>query len=187
VTLALYLIATGELAVRARAESPVPASHVFSSVSDFLPLQNRVPGCVLLGESCLPPADMLRVIRECGESAGWTPVLLVAADGELEARALVPGAPMSLKSLLATRPEEPEIGMPPMQDVLDRVKQARHAINNPLGAGLAEVQLLLMDAVDEETLRGLTVIQEQLHRIREVVASLRFPGGRGVHPGAERP
>ena len=52
-------------------------------------------------------------------------------------------------------------------------------MNNPLTAAVAEVQILLMDAAENpEAQEGLLVVQEQLRRIRDLVAAtghLRLP------------
>lgn len=57
--------------------------------------------------------------------------------------------------------------------VLRGVARVRHDINNPLTAGLAETQLLLMDVEEEGELRdSLETIQRQLRRIQELVETL---------------
>jgi signal transduction histidine kinase len=52
------------------------------------------------------------------------------------------------------------------------LSKARHDLNNPLTAGLAEVQLLLMDEHDPEVQESLETIQEQFRRLRDMVADL---------------
>lgn len=66
-----------------------------------------------------------------------------------------------------------------IRGTLREIAKARHDINNPLTSALAEVQLLLMDVDDAEVREGLEVVEEQLRRIRDLVAQtghLRPPG-----------
>lgn len=64
-------------------------------------------------------------------------------------------------------------------DHLERISEAvndvRHAINSPLTAILAEVELMLMDAdaLNEEQVGGLRTIEEMAHRIRDLTARLK--------------
>jgi signal transduction histidine kinase len=64
-----------------------------------------------------------------------------------------------------------------LPEVVERVRVARHDINNPLAAALAEAQLLRMDAHEEDLVEALDAILEQLRRIKDLVASLH-----GVRP-----
>ena len=63
-----------------------------------------------------------------------------------------------------------------LADLTDRLRTTRHDINNPLAAALVEVQLLLMDAPDDETRRACGVIQDQLRLIKQMVAQIEVPG-----------
>jgi signal transduction histidine kinase len=59
-----------------------------------------------------------------------------------------------------------------MHEALVQVARTGHDVNNALTAALAEVQILLMDLEDEGELReALDIIQEQLRRIRDLVAN----------------
>lgn len=67
-----------------------------------------------------------------------------------------------------------------LRTVLSEVARARHDINNPLTAALAETQLLLMDIEEGEVREAVLVVERQLRRIRDLVArlsSIRPPGG----------
>ena len=57
--------------------------------------------------------------------------------------------------------------------VLAEIAKARHDINNPLTSALAEVQILLLDAEDGEVREALETVQEQLRRLRDMVAATR--------------
>jgi len=77
-------------------------------------------------------------------------------------------------STLVRRFRDPEEGEPilSLRTVLRIVAKSRHDINNPLTAGLAETQLLLMDVEDPEIRAPLEVIETQLRRIRDLVSDL---------------
>lgn len=53
----------------------------------------------------------------------------------------------------------------------DPISRLRHDLANPLGAIMAEVQLLLMNAdrYDEETATGLRQIEALAHRMRDIL------------------
>ena len=66
-------------------------------------------------------------------------------------------------------------GWPPfdLHEILRFVARIRHDINNPLTAGMAETQLLLMDLGEEgEVGESLVTIQRQLKRIQGLVQDL---------------
>jgi hypothetical protein len=60
-----------------------------------------------------------------------------------------------------------------LRHVLTRVARARHDVNNPLTSAMAEAQLALLDVEQPGIREGLLVIEEQLRRIRDLVAALR--------------
>ena len=128
---------------------------------------------VLLG-SDVSPEETLRLVRAVAERTGtWVP-LVIEKEGEGEgtiARTLSVGFPLVLDELL-TRVEEAEKPILELRTVLKFISRARHDINNPLTSGLAETQLLLMDVEEGEIRESLEVIQDQLRRIRDLVASL---------------
>jgi signal transduction histidine kinase len=177
VALPVYLLGSGAPAVHARALAGVALRSAYDTAGDFLPLGPRLPGLVLLLPA-LTPADVLAVLRACSEAGGaWTPVLVEATGDGATAIPLDVGYRCPLE-LLARAWQQPENGDGvPLHaaQLAERVRMARHDINNPLAAALAETQLLLMDATDEETLRALTAIQTQLRRIRELLGSIPVP------------
>ena len=61
-----------------------------------------------------------------------------------------------------------------LRGVLADVARIRHDLNNPLTSALAEVQLLLFDTEDEEVREALEVIQSQLRRMRDLIASTSY-------------
>jgi signal transduction histidine kinase len=61
-----------------------------------------------------------------------------------------------------------------LPEALRQIARIRHDVNNPLTAGMAEIQILLMDTEDDpEASEALLVVQEQLRRIRDLLASTR--------------
>ncbi len=70
---------------------------------------------------------------------------------------------------------KPGRGSAQLERISEAVSDVRHAINSPLTAILAEVELMLMDADDlnDEQVRGLKAIEEMAGRIRDLVAQLK--------------
>lgn len=87
----------------------------------------------------------------------------------------LPGSCAVALADVASRLGRAEGDVPPLElcRVLSFVARARHDINNPLTSALAETQLLLMDVRDGEVRAGLETIEEQLRRIRDLVARLQ--------------
>ncbi|MGI9627812.1 MAG: histidine kinase dimerization/phospho-acceptor domain-containing protein [Longimicrobiales bacterium] len=128
---------------------------------------------VLLGAD-VSPEQTLRLVRAVAERHGtWVPVVLEdeGSGGDPVARTLSVGFPLVLDELL-TRVDEAEKPILELRSVLRFISRARHDINNPLTSGLAETQLLLMDVEEGEIRESLEVIQDQLRRIRDLVAAL---------------
>ena len=73
----------------------------------------------------------------------------------------------------ATRSQEtvPTDAAGGLVEALDTIAKARHDLNNHLTSALAEIQLLLMDVSCDELKESYEVIQEQLRKMRRVVAS----------------
>ena len=63
-----------------------------------------------------------------------------------------------------------------MRGILSEVARIRHDLNIPLTSALAEVQLLLFDVNDEEVRASLEVMQSQLRRLRDIIASTSHMG-----------
>jgi signal transduction histidine kinase len=102
----------------------------------------------------------------------WVPVLVEAADGELVGIPVAASYRWPVVDISRIcRNGDGYLGF---HQVIDRIRVARHDINNPLAAALAETQLLLMDASDPETRRALEAIQAQLRRIATLVGGLAF-------------
>jgi signal transduction histidine kinase len=102
----------------------------------------------------------------------WVPVLVEASDEELFGIPVAAAYRWPVVDIgRLCREGDGYLGF---HQVIDRVRVARHDINNPLAAALAETQLLLMDATDPEMRRALEAIQAQLRRIATLVSGLAF-------------
>lgn len=122
----------------------------------------------------------MSVLRACVRSPeSWAPVLVEDDGSELSAFPLVPTDGCRPEDVACfTRTGEGGLVLR-LDDLFGRLRATRHAINNPLAAALVEVQLLLMDASDDETRRAFGVVQDQLRQIKNLVAGLALPVERG--------
>lgn len=119
---------------------------------------------------------LLELCREVADGRREWIVLLPEDDGDdrIRFRPFSAGFSMDagpLSSFLGGEDEED----PPLElhEVLRFVARIRHDINNPLTAGLAETQLLMMDVGDDaEMAESLETIQRQLQRIQKLVKDL---------------
>ena len=123
--------------------------------------------------------DRDQLLRLCAEVADrdreWI-VLIPEEDGrgELAFRPVSAGfalAASDVDSVLS--PEGEEGPLFELHEILRFVARIRHDINNPLTAGMAETQLLLMDLEGEgEVATSLQTIERQLQRIQGLVQDL---------------
>jgi signal transduction histidine kinase len=131
---------------------------------------------VLLPPPALRPDDLLAVVLACVRAGDeWAPLLVEPNGTDLVAIPLMKGPGLPLGELAP--PVEGGEADPPLRlaDLSRELRRVRHDVNNPLGAALAEVQLLLMDAADPDLRRALETIQEQLRRIRDLLVALKLP------------
>lgn len=158
-------------------DAVTPASievRSFSAPGDLFDDPELAPGLVVLGTE-LSDDDLREAFEGFGRHGGeWTPILLRSAEkGGALGVPVSPASPALLADLLE-RYLDPEEARPvPSLPMLVRIaSKARHDINNPLTAAMAETQLLLMDAEDGEVRTALEAIEEQLRRIRDLTAGL---------------
>lgn len=152
----------------------IPAANTFEGSATFLPLVDRSPGVVLLAIDAVERTDLLAVLLACaGGGRGWVPVLVELSGDDLVGVPLSAGYRYPIQDIVRFCRGE-EDGHLGIHQVIDRVRVARHDINNPLAAALAETQLLLMDPQSDDTRRALEAIQAQLRRIAALVGGLAF-------------
>lgn len=171
----VYLVAPGPLS--GALGDAFPVATPLASLDALRPLRGREAGVVVVERDAVPAAEVLALAEEMakGDEAGWLMAVALPTDGGMEVRPLQVGWPTTPDALaLWAASGGVEGAVLELRTVLSRVGRARHDINNPLTSGMAEVQLLLMDAPPEgETREALETIQDQLRRIRDMVADLR--------------
>lgn len=170
----VYLLGVGAGAFQEALMLSSVEARSFSIPGDLFDEPELAPGLVLLGTE-LDAADLRDVFEGFARHGGeWTPILLTSPDGAPPLGVPVSPAPPSPLADLLERYLDPEEGrpVPCLPTVLRIVARARHDINNPLTAAMAETQLLLMDAEDGEVRTALEAIEEQLRRIRDLTSDL---------------
>lgn len=136
-------------------------------------LGTHPPGILVLDPEGMNAADLVSL----GEKvAGTDWVIALFRDGdEPSLRALSIGYAEGPEDVVshAADPESAPERLLELHRVLADVARARHDINNPLTSALAETQILLLDVEEGEIRDSLEVVQEQLRRIRDLVAGTR--------------
>jgi signal transduction histidine kinase len=137
-------------------------------------LEAREPGPILVDERVDDAAGVLELVRRVSAAdLAWSLVLLGPDRQEARSLSLGPPVPLGDVRAFADQPGGSPGSLLELRGVLREISRVRHDVNNPLTSALAETQLLLLDVEDEETRRSLEVIQEQLRRIRDLVASTK--------------
>lgn len=157
----------------------VVPGHEAVPVASAAELRGREPGVLLVRMPVDDPAELVEALLLCAEApsaSGWLPVIVhAAADGGPER--LVPvslGWPATSSELARWADGAQDAAVLELRHVLQQVGRARHDVNNPLTSAMAETQLALMDARDPVLRQGLEVVEEQLRRIRDLIAELRL-------------
>ena len=140
-------------------------------------LRGRAPGVLLLPIE-LPPDQLVAALNHVAAAPTEGPWLLLMverfSDGaRSRALPISVGWSTPAEQLARWAAGDPDAEVLELRHVLARVARARHDINNPLTSAMAETQLALMDATDPAICASLETIEEQLRRIRDLVASLR--------------
>lgn len=145
-------------------------------VRDPTELRGKPSGVLLLHPALAAEHVLAALSFTASDDAEWLPVLL---DGDGDGGGAVRGRPISLgwpvdRAELARWSEgDVDADVFELRHVLTRVARARHDLNNPLTSAMAEAQLALMEARDPVIREGLQVIEEQLRRMRDLIASLK--------------
>lgn len=156
-----------------------PEVRVFGNAAAFLGAAQEEPGLVVL--SVADAAEALALAGRLGDAGpGW--VLALATPGDPPAfRTLSLGVASGAEDVAAHLREAPlgKTTLVDLREALGQIQRARHDLNNPLTAALAEVQVLLMDAEDSGAdPEALLAVQAQLRRIRDLLIDtnhLRLP------------
>ena len=140
---------------------------------DHAELAGRAGGVLLL-HTGLPDAQLIGALRDAATLPGpWLAVLLDMSGPEPIATPISLGWPTSAAEIARWADAAPDANVLELRHVLARIARARHDVNNPLTSAMAEAQLALADATEPEIRTGLAVIEEQLKRIRDLIASLK--------------
>jgi signal transduction histidine kinase len=139
-------------------------------------MRGLTPGVLLL-PAALPAAQILAALREAASSPAESAWLLVLVEPSPEGTPrLVPlslGWPTPAAEIARWASGDREADVLELRHVLGRIARSRHDLNNPLTSAMAEAQLALMDVQQPEVRDGLQTIEDQLKRIRDLVAALR--------------
>lgn len=153
---------------------------LFESPEAFGDPSVRPPGLILVDRVSFDAAAVLWLADRVAASVGEWTLAVIDGDGEPYARTVSMGLPARLPEV-GTKSADPENSkgvLIELRAVLREVAKARHDINNPLTAALAEVQILLMDVTDEEIRESLEITQRQLRKMRDLLAAtghIRLP------------
>jgi signal transduction histidine kinase len=158
----------------------VPAGFVPGSeprpLAHAADMRGAVPGMLLLPVRELPAEELLQALLIAAEApveAPWLPVLVEPdAKGEPRARPISVGWPVAPGELARWTHGEPAVVLE-LRYVLARVARSRHDLNNPLTSAMAETQLAQMDTSEPQVRAGLETVQQQLKRMREMIAGLK--------------
>ena len=170
----IYFVAPpGARADTLSAEDLRDSVHRLASVEALGVLDDLEPGLVLVDRDYVDETELPK-LADLVAVAG-APWVLAVIEGQEDpiVRTLGFGLPNSSEEVasFSRQPKENPGVLMELRRVLADVARVRHDLNNPLTSALAEVQLQLFDASDEELRESLEVIQSQLRRMRDIVAS----------------
>lgn len=169
----IYVIAHQESTVRPRAAALGAEVELFESLEQWSPWHEREPGLVLVDAEGAHEPDLFRLAADFADHPDSWIIGVVDGDAASTVRSLSFGPATTLDEMprLAADPNEARDVLIDLRRALVEIARVRHDVNNPLTAALAEVQLLLFDVQDEESRESLTITQNQLRRIRDMMAS----------------
>jgi len=122
------------------------------------------------------PAEWLaRTLVEVSRSPdAWSLLLLTQEEEGMRVLSISPGYALDPgEAARRIQGDGLDAGYLGHRRVLVDLSRIRHDVNNALTAGLAETQFMRMDAAEgSEFHEGLTIVEEQLEKIRDLVAQL---------------
>lgn len=171
----IYLILTPGARRDATAEALGPAAMPLDGLQALGALEAREPGVIIVDPREGDAGEIAQLALRIADAAdGWTLALLTqGAEPELRALSVAPPTSLSDAAAFADDPSSARGALLELRRVLSEISRTRHDVNNPLTSALAETQLLLLDADEGEIGESLQVIQEQLRRIRDLVADVK--------------
>ena len=140
-------------------------------------MRGRQPGVLLLPLGALPADQLVAALglaAEAGGDAAWLPVLVEPdPKGGVRARPISLGWSAPPAELARWAEGEAGADVFELRHVLARIARSRHDLNNPLTSAMAETQLALMDSAEPTIRTGLETIEQQLRRMRDMIAALK--------------
>ena len=140
-------------------------------------MRGRPPGVLLLPLDALPAEQLVAALSLAAEAAAdapWLPVLVEPhGQGGVRARPISIGWSAAPAELARWADGEDGADVFELRHVLARIARSRHDLNNPLTSAMAETQLALMDSAEPSVRTGLETIEQQLRRMRDMIASLK--------------
>lgn len=174
-TLPIYTLAPPGTAFLPGVLEPLNLAGSFSSIEELFAANGgkREPGWVLLPSKADAAFLLEAALRLSREPGVWTPLLIEERTEGVVVLPLQIGFEEKADRAFPRLRGEGPTGLLSLPLLLQELSRIRHDINNPLTAALAEIQLLLMDVQrGTETEEALTVVEAQLHRIRDLTAEL---------------
>jgi signal transduction histidine kinase len=140
-----------------------------SSLAD---LTACAPGVVLVEEGALDGAGLLALAGAVAEAGAPWRIALLAPGEPPTVRVLSLGYPEPLSGAAEYAHDAGKATtLLELRSVLARISRVRHDVNNFLTPAFTELQILLMDTPEGELRETLEVVESQLRRIRDLMAS----------------
>jgi signal transduction histidine kinase len=170
----VYLVGSPDGRLAAVAAAFGGAAEVISAVGGGVALRDRPPGVAVLDAGETAPSGLVEILTTLSPEH-WT-VAVVTDDDPPCVRTLSLGARDGLEDVVrhAADPASAPGCLLDLDRALSEMSRARHDLNNPLTAAMAEAQLLLMDAPEGEDRESLEAILQQLRRMRDMLISSRY-------------
>jgi len=167
----LYVVGPSEGELPAAVASLEGVTLVAPSLEALGPLEALAPGLILIvADGAEAEPALLGAAHHVSRSDGWRLALLDAGAGTCRSLTLGPLRPIAEALRARTHPTENGVALD-QKSALAEMAKVRHELNNHLTAALAETQLLLMDVTNDELEESYEMIQEQLRKMREAIAS----------------
>jgi signal transduction histidine kinase len=155
----------------------VVPGHELIPLADTDEMRGRPPGVLLLPVRALPADQLvaaLMVAAEAATGSPWLPVLIEPdSAGGVRARPVSLGWPARPEEIARWAEGEMGADVFELRHVLERVARGRHDLNNPLTSAMAETQLALLESTEPVVRTGLETIDQQLKRMRDMIAALK--------------
>jgi signal transduction histidine kinase len=180
----VYLVGSPGGRLSSVATALAGAAESMAAEGSAAALAQRRPGIVILDAHKMRVDELVGLLSALLPEGRWT-VALATEDEPPRVRTISLGAPDTLGDVQrhTANPASTPGCLLDLNRALAEMSRVRHDLNNPLTAAMAETQLLLMDAAEDEARESLEAVLQQLRRIRDMLASSRHLGPRRNAPG----